>query len=206
MNLDDPFFLHMIVYKRLNKKLKEGIGVKMGRELETLNFETLKKEITSLDGVFSTQPKFDNPERKSRDDDKDSSAGGGKSKDRDGRTPCDKCGRKGHTTEKCRMGKRKQEEEARRARLEDPKTQTEEADHSHITCFKCQEKGHYASACPKGASKTLDHDAIKRKLRALRAGGQAQEREEGAGEPEITADRIAQALYDWNESLKPDVP
>jgi regulator of replication initiation timing len=206
MNLDDPFFLHLMVHKRLNQKLREAIGVKMGRELTKLDFEGLKEAVTALDGLFGSGQSKDNPEPNTNPNKNGGNGRGKGGSETPNKTKCGKCGRTGHTTEACRSGSR----DSRRNR--DKPTNTDKGSNrdkdtssAHITCFKCGEKGHYANTCPKAAKpgSSIDEGAIRRKLRALRD-GQAQQREEGASDIEITSDRIAQALYDMHEEGGPE--
>jgi hypothetical protein len=50
-NLNEPFFLHLLVHHKLTNKLRAALSVRFGEQLADISFEDLKTHVTFLDSV-----------------------------------------------------------------------------------------------------------------------------------------------------------
>jgi len=202
-NLDEPFFKHVLIHKRLPKKLRTALSVKMGKKISSITFAELKLEVAYLDHVDLTN--FSPAEKSS------STTTAGKSGGDQHSPPhnCTKCqrGNTGHTTAECRTHPDPSLVAERKAAAK-VKADSSAERKKNVVCTRCSQKGHYAneSTCPGLPGSSVNVSAISKKVLALKAQHASKQDDTKETLPEFTEDDIAQALFDMHSRAEGQTP
>lgn len=192
-DLDDAFFKHVLIHKRIPKKIHTALCVKMGKAISQLTFAELKKQISYLDHVDLTN--FSPVETKTP-------TGLNSSTFSMLTHNCVKCqrGNRGHLTSECKTHStdaataataKRDREAAAKAKAE------KNAEYKkNVVCTRCSNKGHYANdpSCPNRSIMS----SIAKKVLALKANSSAAKANTAGDDLDFTEDEVAQALFDMH--------
>jgi hypothetical protein len=231
-NLNEPFFLHLLVHHKLTNKLRAALSVRFGEKLATISFEDLKTHVTFLDSVDLSA--FANHKSKgsagsgsassSSGDSSSSSTSAAVSQGDAKKKECKWCKQRTdkHNYSNCPKrlacvcsycGRSGHEISSCRTKLRESDSEVKTNrrtgarvpavnSNEHITCFKCGKKGHYSSSCNSGSPGS---SASSLDMNNVRVRVRALQ-EEKANNPTATSqeESFAQAVYDIYNDVKPE--
>ena len=206
-DLDEPFFKHVLIHKRLPKKLRTALSVKMGKKISSITFAELKVEVAYLDHVDLTN--FSPADSKSGSTPGGSGSSGITINVHSPPHNCTKCrkGNRGHTTAECRTHPDPTTAAERKAAAK-AKADKNAEHKKNVVCTRCSQKGHYAneSTCPGLTSNSINVSSISKKVLALKAKHASSQDDTKDSPPEFTEDDIAQALFDMHNRAEGQTP